>query len=105
MIYDLRFAIYDFMKQGYNDNWLAFQDMCHRRSVVAYRLRMGVFAGSFALVVLLVWLACCWAWEPFCAYQAREQAELDAEYEGLDAAYHAEALHCLEVELDGCNQD
>lgn len=93
------------MKQGYNDNWLAFQELCYRRSVVAYRLRMCVFAGSLALVLLLVWLACCWAWEPFCAYQAREQAELDAEYEGLEAAYHAEALYGLEVELDNMKGD
>ena len=93
------------MKQRYNENWLAFQDMCHRKAVVAYRLRMGVFVGSLALVLLLVWLACCWAAPAVLRHQAGVQAELDAEYEGLQAAYDAEALHCLEVELDNMKGD
>lgn len=93
------------MKQRYNENWLAFQDMCHRKAVGAYRLRMGVFVGSLALVLLLVWLACCWAAPAVLRHEARVQAELDAEYEGLQAAYDAEALHCLELELDNMKGD
>ena len=84
------------MKQGYNENWLAFQEMCYRKSVVSYRLRMGVFVGSLALVLLLVWLACCWAAPAVLRHEARVQAGLDAEQAGLEAAYDAEALYELE---------
>ena len=84
------------MKQGYNDNWLAFQEMCYRKSVVAYWLRFAVFSGSVMLVALLVWLCFCWAAPAVLRHEARVQAGLDAEQAGLEAAYDAEALYELE---------
>ena len=85
--------------------WLRAEMASRRGYADAYYWRFAVFIAWVLLMAGLAWVGVCLAWEPFCAYQAREQERLDAEYEGLEAAYHAEALYCLELELDNMKGD
>lgn len=81
-------------------NYLKFREEMTRRGEVARGLRFVVFVVSTAILAVLVILGIRAAAPAFCAYQDRVQAELDAEFEGLQSAYDAEALAELERELD-----
>lgn len=83
-------------KKNGREAWLRAELASRRGYADAYYWRFAVFVAWVLLMVFLVWWGVSLAWEPFCEFQAREQERLDAEYEGLEAAYHAEALHELE---------
>lgn len=87
-------------KKNGREAWLRAELASRRGYADAYYWRFAVFIAWVLLMAGLVWLGVSLAWEPFCAYQAREQDRLDAEYEGLEAAYDAERLAELERELD-----
>lgn len=92
-------------KKNGREAWLRAELASRRGYADAYYWRFAVFIAWVLLMAFLVWWGVSLAWEPFCAYQAKAQAELDAEHEGLEAAYHEEALYCLEVELDNMKGD
>lgn len=76
-------------------NYLAFREMLCKRGEVARRLRLAVFAGGVLLMVVLVWFglrAVAAELPGWVAAQERVQAEMQAEYEGLEAAYDAEMV-------------
>lgn len=88
-----------------NRNYLAWREEMCRRGEVSRGLRFAVFVVWVAVLVALAWLGVCAAAPAFMEYQARVQEELDAEQEGLQAAYDAEALAELERELDNRKGD
>lgn len=53
------------------------------------RLGAAIVTGAAGIAIL------CHAWPAFCAYQQAEQDRLDREYEGLEDAYHQQALDSL----------
>lgn len=77
-------------------NYIAWQEEVSRRAEVARRLRFALFVGSMAVVAAAVWAAVAYGL-PALAQAGTDDALPD---DGLWEAYHAEAVYCLERELD-----
>lgn len=88
-----------------NRNYLAWREEMNRRGEVARRLRFALFVLSTVAVAAVVWLGLCHAAPVVLRWEAQEQERLDAEFEGLQSAYDAEALAELERELDNREGD
>lgn len=84
-----------------NRNYLKWREEMSREGDVAYRLRFALFVLSTAAVAAVVWLGLCHAAPVVLRYEAQVQAEMDAEADGLQAAYDAEMLR--EIERSACH--
>lgn len=76
-------------------NYLKFQAEMNRRGEVAYKLRFALFALSTLAVAALIWLGICHAAPTVLRHVVDEGARWDAEHEGLQEAYDAEAFDGL----------
>lgn len=83
------------MNEKNNRNYLAWREEMSRRGDVAYRLRFALFVLSTAAVAAVVWLGICHAAPTVMRCIVDEGSRWDAEQEGLQEAYDAEAFDGL----------
>lgn len=76
-------------------NYLKWREEMSRRGDVAYRLRFALFVLSTAAVAAVVWLGLCHAAPTVMRCIVDEGSLWDAEHEGLQEAYDAEAFNGL----------